>query len=72
MEKKPDVFSKDVPWYKPDIAEIDPAFRELLEGYSRIPPEAVKAHVLEIVGYLTTLAHYFPPPPNPFRSEQVS
>lgn len=43
--------SKDVQWFKPDIAEIDPAFRVLMEEYSKIPPKEVKSHILSIVSH---------------------
>ena len=41
--------SKDVPWFKPDIAEINPAFHALLEEYSKFPAEQVKSHILNVV-----------------------
>ena len=42
---------KDVKWFKPDIAEIQPAFRALMEDYSKIPPDEVKSHILNIVSH---------------------
>ena len=41
--------SKDVPWFKPDIGEINPPFRALMEEYSKIPAEEVKSHILKVV-----------------------
>lgn len=43
--------TKDVPWYQADPGDEDfsPACRELLETYSKIEPDRVNAHVLEIV-----------------------
>lgn len=47
--------SKNVPWFKLDIADIQPAFREILEIYSRIPSEAVKPHIVAIVCIVSVL-----------------
>ena len=41
--------SKDVPWFKPDITELDPAFRRIMEEYSKIPSNEVKSHILAVV-----------------------
>jgi hypothetical protein len=43
--------TKDVPWYQVDPGDGDfsPACRELLETYSKIEPDRVNAHVVEIV-----------------------
>ncbi|MCJ1398105.1 hypothetical protein MMC11_001302 [Xylographa trunciseda] len=40
--------SKDVPWYSAELEAVGPAARELLEEYSKIPPEEVVPHVLAI------------------------
>ena len=41
--------SKDVQWFKPDITDINPAFRALMEDYSKIPAEQVKSHIVNVV-----------------------
>lgn len=41
--------SKDVAWFNPDIADIDPAFRQLMDDYSKIPADSVKSHILAVV-----------------------
>ena len=41
--------SKDVAWYKEELDDFSPECRELLEKYSYIPPDQVKAHIREIV-----------------------
>jgi hypothetical protein len=42
--------SKDLPWYSPNPGDkLGPAARQLLENYSRIPPEEVEDHVKRIV-----------------------
>ena len=48
VEKAVD-FSKNLPWYIPDLEDVNPAFRELLEKYSGILPERVKDHVFDMV-----------------------
>ncbi|MCJ1391923.1 hypothetical protein MMC18_004790 [Xylographa bjoerkii] len=40
--------NKDVPWYSEELEGVGPAAREVLEKYSKIPPEQVVPHVLEI------------------------
>ena len=41
--------SRDVAWYSKDISEIPEAAREVLEKYSKVPPEEVKDHVTKVV-----------------------
>ena len=41
--------NKDVEWFIPNVQGIGQPARELLENYSKIPPERVIPHVLEIV-----------------------
>ena len=45
-----DQYSKDVPWYFKELADLSPACRELFESYSHIPPEEVDSHIYELVG----------------------
>lgn len=35
-------------WYDPDIEDVNPEIRELLENYSKIPSTEVVKHVNEI------------------------
>ena len=46
--------SKDVQWFLPEITEVNPAFRVVMEDYSKIPPEEVKSHILNIVSHLSS------------------
>ena len=41
--------SKDVPWFKSDILQVDPAFAEILENYSKIATLSLNLHILDIV-----------------------
>jgi hypothetical protein len=41
--------SRDVGWYLKDLSDVKPSARDLLENYSKIPPEDVVKHVYEIV-----------------------
>ena len=36
-------------WFREDLIEVNEPIRGLLEGYSRVPPTEVVAHVNEIV-----------------------
>lgn len=40
---------KNVPWYTADFTDLQPSARALLEQYSKIPPEQVVPHILDIV-----------------------
>ena len=41
-----DARAKDVPWYKPSVGDkLGTPARELLENYSKIPPEEVASHI---------------------------
>ena len=42
-------FSKDVPWYSNKPPHIPDDMRSLLENYSRIPPDEIEQHVIDIV-----------------------
>ncbi len=44
-----DQYSKDVPWYLKELANLSPACRELFENYSHVPPEEVNSHIYELV-----------------------
>ncbi len=44
-----DHYSKDVPWYFKELANLSPACRELFENYSHVPPEEVDSHIYELV-----------------------
>ena len=48
---KIDSGDKDVPWYAAELTDISPECRELMENYSRIPPDLVKSHILHIVSF---------------------
>lgn len=41
--------SRDVSWYNADLDDVPQLAQELLEKYSKIPPEKVKDHVYAIV-----------------------
>ena len=36
-------------WYDPDLEDVNPEIRHLLENYSKIPSNEVVSHVNEIV-----------------------
>ncbi|KAK5170100.1 uncharacterized protein LTR77_004684 [Saxophila tyrrhenica] len=42
-------------WYSPDPPDIKPDAKEVLEKYSKVPPEDIEAHVSRIVGSIPTL-----------------
>jgi SAM-dependent methyltransferase len=42
-------YEKDVPWYNPNITNLSPSTRELLETYSKVPAASVEDHVLKMV-----------------------
>lgn len=41
--------SREVDWYNKELDSVPDAAREVLEKYSKIPPEKVKDHVYAIV-----------------------
>lgn len=41
--------SRDVAWYVKELKDIPDAAREVLEGYSKIPPEKVHDHIYQVV-----------------------
>lgn len=41
-------------WFSEDVPEISPRTREVLEKYSKIPPEEINAHVTDIVRILAS------------------
>ncbi len=41
-----------LPWYEPQLAEVEPEERELLENYSNIPSNQVVQHVSSVVSGL--------------------
>ena len=51
---------KDVHWYKADIGDVSEPARQLLEHYSRIPPDQVASHIAEVVS-LTVLINLWMP-----------
>ncbi len=46
---EPGTRNKDVPWHAAELDHIEDSTRELLEAYSKIPPERVIPHIVEIV-----------------------
>jgi hypothetical protein len=38
-----------LPWYEPELTEVQPKAREILENYSNIPPDEVVQHVNKLV-----------------------
>ena len=47
---KTNIRGKDVAWYREEIGDkLGVPARELLEQYSKIPPEEVESHVKKIV-----------------------
>ncbi|KAH8811716.1 hypothetical protein F5884DRAFT_855054 [Xylogone sp. PMI_703] len=41
--------SKDVPWYSKDLGDkLNPAARELLEKYSKVPADEVESHIAKV------------------------
>lgn len=46
---------KDVHWYKSDIGDVSEPARQLLEQYSRIPPDQVASHIAEVVSLTVSL-----------------
>ena len=64
--------SRDVAWYHPQLTEVPPAAREILEQYSKIPASDIEKHVFDIVG--NSRFHYAiatPAPPSPFAHERT-
>ncbi len=50
VEAKVNAREKNVPWYNPNLENnLGPSARELLENYSKIPPDEVEDHVSKIV-----------------------
>lgn len=43
---------KDVHWYKADIGPVSEPARQLLENYSRIPPDQVIPHIAQVVSLI--------------------
>lgn len=40
---------KELPWYEPKIDNIPEPAKTILENYSKIPPEQVLQHVMDVV-----------------------
>ena len=47
---------KNVPWYRKDIGDMNESARKLLEDYSKISPEYVNQHVLDVVRWRESYA----------------
>lgn len=46
------------PWYAEDVSAIPLEARELLEQYSKIPPNEVISHILEVVSKILSISQH--------------
>lgn len=50
--------NKNVGWYTPTLENISDAQRDLLENYSKIEPDRVIPHILEVVSSKFIFLHH--------------